>query len=153
MINIVTKATADTQGGFVRVDGGRSGEQGAARYGGTLGSATYRVYSQWTRREASLLAPGASADDGSQNLTAGFRTDWSTHPDAFAFEGELTAGKSRALWTNLDVQTAASQPLVDDLSREPERLRAFLSRWTRTRGLERREHADAVVRSIAAATG
>ena len=43
VINIVTKATADTQGGLVRADAGRSGEQGAVRYGGTLGTATYRA--------------------------------------------------------------------------------------------------------------
>src|ERR1700676_3678561 len=48
VINIVTKAAADTQGGLVRVDGGRVGEQGAVRYGGTVGTASYRVYSQWT---------------------------------------------------------------------------------------------------------
>ena len=37
VINIVTKTAAETQGGLVRVEAGGFGEQGAVRYGGTLG--------------------------------------------------------------------------------------------------------------------
>ena len=37
VINIVTKSAASTQGALVRVDGGRSGGQGAIRYGGAAG--------------------------------------------------------------------------------------------------------------------
>src|SRR6266851_5528118 len=41
--NIVTKTAADTEGGLARVDVGRSGDQGAVRYGGKLGAASYRL--------------------------------------------------------------------------------------------------------------
>lgn len=51
VINIVTKATADTQGALVRVEAGRAGEQGAVRYGGTRGGTRYRLYTQWTGRD------------------------------------------------------------------------------------------------------
>ena len=45
VINIVTKATADTQGALVRVDGGNSGDQGSIRYGSTVTAETYSLNS------------------------------------------------------------------------------------------------------------
>src|SRR6266545_1313387 len=98
VINIITKTAADTQGGLVRVDGGRFGEQGAVRYGGTLGSASYRLYSQWTGRDQSLITPGTGANDRSHSTTTGFRADWNIRPGAFTLEGDFTAGQARALW-------------------------------------------------------
>ena len=131
VINIVTKTTADTQGGLVRVDAGRAGEQGAARYGGTLGAASYRLYSQWTNRSESLTASGAAANDASRSLPTGFRADWGTAPDALTLEAAFTAGQARALWPNLDPRTAAQQPIADDPS--DANGGHVLARWTRTR--------------------
>ena len=131
VINIVTKTTADTQGGLVRVDAGRAGEQGAARYGGTLGAASYRLYSQWTTRSESVVPSGAGANDASRSLTTGFRADWGTAPDALMLEGAFTAGQARALWPNLDPRTAAQQPIADDPS--DSNGGHVLARWTRTR--------------------
>jgi iron complex outermembrane receptor protein len=131
VINIITKAAADTQGGLVRVDGGRSGEQGAVRYGGRFGEGSYRLYSQWTRRDQSLIAPGTRADDGSHRLTVGFRADWTARPGAFTLEGDFTAGQERALWPNLDPGTASLDPLAHDPS--DSHGGHLLGRWTRTR--------------------
>ena len=131
VINIVTKATADTQGTLVRVDGGSSGEQGAVRYGGTLGAATYRLYSQWTGRDQSLIAPGTGANDASHSVTTGFRADWATQPGAFMLEGDFTAGQARALWPNLNPQTAAGDPIANIPSDNEGG--HVLGRWTRTR--------------------
>jgi iron complex outermembrane receptor protein len=130
VINIITKTTADTQGGLVRADGGRSGEQGVARYGGTLGTASYRLYSQWTGRDQSLIAPGTGADDRSHSTTTGFRIDSAPRPDAFTLEGDFTAGQARALWPNLNPQTAAAQPVANDPS--DARGGHLLGRWTHT---------------------
>ena len=102
VINIVTKAAEDTQGLLVRAEAGRSGELGAVRYGGTLGAADYRVYSQWTGRSQSLFATGADANDASHSSTTGFRADWTTQPHALILEGAFTAGQARSLWFNLD---------------------------------------------------
>ncbi|MEP7310637.1 MAG: TonB-dependent receptor [Acidobacteriota bacterium] len=113
VINIVTKATTETQGGVVRVEGGRSGEQGTVRYGGTTGAASYRVYSQWTGRDQSLIAPGVRADDASHSTTTGFRVDWTTKPGALMVEGDFTAGQQRGMWFNLDPQTAALEPIAN----------------------------------------
>jgi iron complex outermembrane receptor protein len=131
VVNIVTKATADTRGALVRVDGGISGGQGAARYGGTLGSATYRVFSQWTSRAESLLAPDTGASDTSQLVTTGFRADWTAQPGTFMVDGAYTSGHAFALWPNFNPATAASQPLADVASGETEG--HLIGRWTQTR--------------------
>ena len=134
VINIVTKSAADTQGGFARVEAGRAGTQGAVRFGGTVGTTRYRLFAQWTGRDESLIAPGTPADDASETVTTGFRTDWITQPDAFMLEGAFTAGRAHALWSNLDPQTFGRQPI----STEPSDRRAAIS-WaagahTRTGG-------------------
>jgi iron complex outermembrane receptor protein len=131
VINIVTKAAPETQGALVHVDAGRFGEQGAVRYGGTVGAATYRVYSQWTGRNQSLIAPGTGANDASHSTTTGFRADWTGRPGAFTLEGDFTAGQARALWPNLDPRTAAREPLAND----PTDTQGghLLGRWTHTR--------------------
>src|SRR5476649_2105402 len=131
VINIVTRSAADTQGGLVRGDAGRAGEQGAARYGGTLGAASYRLYSQWTTRSESVVPSGAGANDASRSLTTGSRADWGTAPDALMLEGAFTAGQARALWPNLDPRTAVQQPIADDPS--DANGGHVLARWTRTR--------------------
>jgi iron complex outermembrane receptor protein len=102
VINIITKGAADTQGLLLLAEGGGSGELVAVRYGGTLGAASYRLYSQWTGRSQSLLTPGTGGNDASHSTTTGFRADWTTQPGAFIVEGAFTAGQTRGLWFNLD---------------------------------------------------
>jgi iron complex outermembrane receptor protein len=131
VINIMTKTAADTQGGLVRVEAGRSGEQGAVRYGGTAGAARYRLFSQWTGRTESLIAPGTGANDASRSVTGGFRADWSTSPDGFTLDGAFTTSRARALWSNLNPQTAARNPIVDEPSDADGG--HLMGRWTRTR--------------------
>lgn len=113
VINIVTRSSADTQGGLVRIHGGNAGQQAAVRYGGTAGASRYRVYAQWTDRAASLIEPGTDADDASQAITTGFRFDRVTRPGELMLEGALTAGRTRALWANLDPQTAILEPYAN----------------------------------------
>jgi iron complex outermembrane receptor protein len=130
VINIITKASADTQGVLVRADGGRSNEQGAVRYGGTVGATRYRLYSQWTGREESLIAPGTRANDGSHSVTTGFRADWTASPGEFMIEGDFTSGQARALWPNLD-PSAGRDPIANDPS--DTQGGHLLGRWTRPR--------------------
>ncbi len=131
VINIVTNAAAETQGGLVRVEAGRAGDQGAVRYGGAWRAASYRVYSQWTGRDQSLVAAGTRADDASHSVTSGFRADWANQPDALTLEGSFTAGQARTLWPNLNPQTAAREPISNDPSdTQGGRVRG---RWTHAR--------------------
>lgn len=131
VINIVTKAAAETQGGLVRADGARFGGQGAVRYGGALGAAHYRLYAQWTGREQSLIAGGTRADDASNTVTTGFRSDWTSRPGAFTLVGTFTAGQAHALWPNLDPQTGLREPIASDSSSM--KGGNVLGRWTATR--------------------
>ena len=129
VINIITKAAADTQGVLIVAEGGGSGEQAGVRYGGTLGAASYRLYSQWTGRSQSVIAPGTGANDASHSSTTGFRADWTTRPDAFTFEGAFTAGQTRGLWLNLD--PSVREPIAN----RPSDAQAgnLLGRYTHTR--------------------
>jgi iron complex outermembrane receptor protein len=131
VINIVTKDAGASQGGLVRVDAGRMGTQAAARYGGIAGRTQYRVFAQWTGREESLLAPGSGADDEGYSITTGFRADRPTTRGAFTLEGAFTAGRTRALWDNLNPDTAGIEPIVHDPSDTWGG--HVLARWTHTR--------------------
>ena len=131
VINIVTKAAADTQGGLVRADGGTSATQVAARYGGTAGTGRYRVFAQGTGLTDSRLAPGVRADDDSRSVMTGFRADWITKPHAFTLEGDVKTTRFHALSSNLNPQTVALSPILTDPSNE--RHGHLLARWTHTR--------------------
>jgi iron complex outermembrane receptor protein len=131
VINIVTKTTAQTQGALVRVEGGRFGEQASVRYGGTLGAATYRLYSQWSHRDESVIAAGTRANDAAHSTTTGGRAEWATQLDAFMVEGDFTAGQARILWPNFDPATAARDPIAN--SPTDTQGGHLLGRWTHTR--------------------
>jgi iron complex outermembrane recepter protein len=131
VINVITKSAGDTQGALVRVDAGGEGTQIAARYGGALGITRYRLFAQWTRRDQSLIIPGTGANDASQTVTTGFRADRTSRRDAFTLEGAISANQARSLWTALDPETAAREPISKSLSGGIEA--HVLSRWTRTR--------------------
>jgi iron complex outermembrane receptor protein len=130
VINIVTKGAVDTQGGLARADIGRVSEQGAVRYGGVVGVTRYRVYSQWTGREQSLLTPDTPAPDESHSVTTGFRADRPTSSGALTLEGDLAMGQVHALWPNLDPRFVAQGPLATDAT--DTRGGHLLGRWTRT---------------------
>jgi iron complex outermembrane receptor protein len=131
VINIITKAAVDTQGGLVRVDAGLSGQQAAVRYGGSLGDTRYRLFSQWTGQDGALTAPAVRSNDSSRILTAGFRADRATQPSALLVEGAFTVGRTHALWQNLDPRTNAAAPISNDHSES--RNGHLLGRLTRTR--------------------
>lgn len=129
VVNIVSKAAADTQGGLVRADVG-SGQQGAMRYGGIVGRTMYRVYAQWTDRNESRIA-GARADDASRSLATGFRVERGSGPNATLLTGGVTAGQAHALYTNLDPRTSPQEPISRD--RSDALSGHLLGRWTHTR--------------------
>ena len=132
VINIVTKAAGETQGGRVQVEGGRAGDQASVRYGGAVGAVDYRLYSQWTERGQSFVSPRVRADDASHSTTTGFRGDKTTQFNVFTLEGEFAAGQARALWPNLNPLTAAVDPIANTPS---DSLGGHvLGRWTHTRG-------------------
>jgi iron complex outermembrane receptor protein len=66
VINIVTRSAAETQGLLVRAGAGNELKaDGAVRYGGTAGTTSYRVYGQYTERDATEQPSGADSLNGS----------------------------------------------------------------------------------------
>jgi iron complex outermembrane receptor protein len=94
VINIITKGSNETQGGYFEGGGGTE-ERGftTARYGGKLGdNATYRLYGKWFDRDGGSEQYGRLPDDWRQART-GFRIDWTPQPsDAFTLQGDYYDG-------------------------------------------------------------
>jgi iron complex outermembrane receptor protein len=127
VINIVTRGAADTQGALVRVAGGTFDRGLAtARYGGTFGSTSYRVFTRWSAQGESEL-PGGGADDTWRRGTAGFRTDRAVGLTALTLEGVATRGEANALW-RLQKPLTETAPAGDPISAM--NTASLLARWT-----------------------
>lgn len=90
VINIITKNSAETQGGLASSGwGNATGPFGLLQYGGRLGrNATYRVYGKYFDRSSFLRGPGEHAADGWNAMRGGFRSDWTpTARNTLMFEG------------------------------------------------------------------
>ena len=88
VINIITKSSAATQGAFVRAGGGTLDDRSvAARYGGTIAGATYRVYSQLSDHADSFLTPDARTGDHWHSVSSGGRLDWRRGTETYMLEG------------------------------------------------------------------
>ena len=90
VINVITKSSADTQGGLFDAKLGDFVQRGAARYGGRLGSAgTYRVYALGFGREHTTAPGGRDAMDDWHGQQAGFRADLSAGTDRYTMQGDI----------------------------------------------------------------
>jgi iron complex outermembrane receptor protein len=100
VINIITKQTGDTQGASVRMSAGTLERvQGSVRYGGSIGSVLYRVFTQWSDHGDTLLADRQTpAGDSWSAFASGFRADWKANHNAFMFESNFSAARLDALW-------------------------------------------------------
>jgi iron complex outermembrane receptor protein len=91
IINIITKDTADTQGGLISSGGGTE-ERGftSFRYGGGNGAdLNYRVYGKWFERDNGFNANGDAQDDW-RSGRGGIRMDWQpTEDDSIMLQGEI----------------------------------------------------------------
>lgn len=77
VINVISRAAADTQGLFLEGLAGTQVQQGyAARYGGRLApNVHYRVYAKYSDRDHETFASGAPANDAWERHQFGFRLD------------------------------------------------------------------------------
>ena len=95
IVNIVTKNTADTHGGFVSAGGGNE-EQAfvRARYGGAIADkGSYRVYGKYFRRDSAFHATTDAYDDWHMTQ-GGFRTDWKLQgDDRLTVQGDAYSGR------------------------------------------------------------
>jgi iron complex outermembrane recepter protein len=132
VINIITRPSDQTRGGFARVSGGTFDSSGAAfRYGGGMGALTYRAFAQASTHGASRHVAGGSAGDSWRSATAGIRTDWTGSTQTVMFQAATTVGEQRPLWidpTTLPLAAPASGPVAISHTR----VSHALGRWTRT---------------------
>ena len=90
VINVITKSSADTQGGLVDARGGDFHQRAAARWGGRLGDAgTYRTYALGFDVSHTELANGASGRDDWRGKQAGFRSDFAALASRFTVQGDI----------------------------------------------------------------
>lgn len=92
VINIITKDSAKTQGGYVSTLAGNYNKpSGEARYGGKIGgNTTYRVYGKYDKRANSRTLAGADAQDDWWVGNAGFRSDYEANEtDTLTLQGDI----------------------------------------------------------------
>lgn len=90
VINIITRAAADTQGAVASVGTGNRESAAAARWGATTAAGTaYRLYAKHTRRDASELAGGVPLRDAADMTQAGFRADRTDGSTRMTLQGDL----------------------------------------------------------------
>jgi iron complex outermembrane receptor protein len=92
VINITSKRAKDTQGAMATFGHGNRETTGAARFGGELAGAHYRIYAKSTDRSSSELDTGADVRDSAQLKQAGFRADWERAAHAFTLQGDAYDG-------------------------------------------------------------
>lgn len=95
VINIITRKSADTQGGLVEVNVGSQQSGAAVQYGGALGpNAHYRIYARDFRERSFDNSAGQDAHDGWSNPQVGFRVDWHAgEDDSFMLQGDAHHGR------------------------------------------------------------
>lgn len=138
VINIVTRSAADTQGLLMRAGGGNELEtHAAARFGGTAGNANFRVYGQYSARDATETSLLSDANNDSDVGQAGFRFDWAT-------------GRGDSFTVSADVnEVHTDSPLASDATARSQNL---LARWRRqfstTNELQVQAYYDRALRRV-----
>ncbi len=90
VINIVTRASNATQGGYVDIAGGNLQQSLTVRYGGRItDQLTGRLYFKDLFSNAGETSTGANAHDAWSKPQGGFRLDWSaTRADTLTLQGD-----------------------------------------------------------------
>ena len=94
VINVITRRSSDTQGGYAYGHSGDLERGYGARYGSTLdGGASYRVYGRFFDVFNTSRADGVTASDGWGKGQLGFRSDWGTTANGVTLQGDAYRGK------------------------------------------------------------
>lgn len=94
VINVITRRSSDSQGGYAYGHSGNLERGYGARYGGGLGGdGSYRVYGRFFDVFNTSRADGSSASDGWGKGQVGFRSDWGTTANGFTLQGDVYRGK------------------------------------------------------------
>ena len=97
VINIITRNSADTQGGLVTSGGGNLDQGfGTIQYGGMLDKSkvSYRIYSKYMNQNHLPNGAGQEGGDGWQLLQGGFRADTAlSSRDTLSVQGNMYTGR------------------------------------------------------------
>ncbi|MDY6971150.1 MAG: TonB-dependent receptor [Thermodesulfobacteriota bacterium] len=131
VINIITRAAKETQGGLVSAGAGTEERGfGAIRYGAKLGNnAHYRVYAKYVNRDDSVYASGEDATDNWDISQGGFRIDWqASERNSLTLQGDIYEGD-----TGQTISFATlTDPYMISFSEDSETAgRNILMRWRR----------------------
>ena len=89
VINIITRNSADTQGGVLDLAGGNRQADGSLQYGGRItDTLTYRLYAEGQKFSPNVTSTGFDAEDAWSKPQGGFRFDWTPSNDHVLFEGD-----------------------------------------------------------------
>jgi iron complex outermembrane recepter protein len=88
VIHVVTRSGGDTRGGLLKGGVGTEDRIAAARYGGRIGKADVRLYTQYRENENTERPDGTEILDASDRIQAGFRADWTTAAAVLTLQGD-----------------------------------------------------------------
>jgi iron complex outermembrane receptor protein len=90
VINIITRKSADTQGGVLDIGAGNLERSASLQYGGRLSdNLTYRVHAEGFNFSPTQTSTGADAGDAWSKPQGGFRVDWTPPGDSLMLQGDL----------------------------------------------------------------
>ncbi len=90
VINIITRSSTETQGGFLTLGAGNQERDAAVQYGGRLTpELTYRLHLEFSDFSASSLSNGNSAGDAWWRPSGGVRLDWNRGADQVSAQGDI----------------------------------------------------------------
>jgi iron complex outermembrane recepter protein len=132
VVNIITKQAGDTQGASVRMSAGTlERTEGSVRYGGSIGTVLYRVFTQWSDHSNTLLPDRTPASDSWSAFASGFRADWKANHDAVMFESNFSASRLDPLWVKVDLTAPPGAP-PQTFGGSDSQVANVLGRWTRS---------------------
>ncbi|WP_340644414.1 TonB-dependent receptor [Phenylobacterium sp.] len=98
VINVITRKTADTQGGLVNLTAGSDDTVANLRYGGRFGeTGAFRVYGMAADYGESRTTAGGGGRDSWDRAQAGFKFDWGGTDDRFTLQADVYEGSSNPL--------------------------------------------------------
>ena len=88
IIHVITRSGEDTRGGLAKGGVGTEDRIGALRYGGRVGGADVRAYTQYREKENTEQEDGTELTDASDRIQAGFRADWAAESRTITIQGD-----------------------------------------------------------------
>jgi iron complex outermembrane receptor protein len=120
VINIISRSSAETQGGYIEAGGGNKEKKfGSVRYGMHINEdIAARAYFKYFDRDASeLAATGMDGEDNWEMLKGGFRLDWEITPsDNLMLQGDVYSGDIGGMFRddNFTLGTLPGPDFVED---------------------------------------